>query len=223
MAPRRPSRASSQTVTPLPAARPSALTTTPSPSAASSRANASAGASVGERAGARHPDAGRARRSRGRTPCCSRSGPPRRVGPKTAIPAARERVGDPAASGASGPMTTSSAASRRATRHDRAGRRAGRPATQRTRGSAAIAVAPGRDDDLVDARLGRELPGQRVLAAAAAHDEDPGRHQEAGRAHAGIPGRWRIGRQARSIVWVRSGPTETSTIGTPACASIALT
>ncbi len=38
-----------------------------------------------------------------------------------------------------------------------------------------------------------------------------------------MPGRLRIGRQARSIVWVRSGPTDTSTIGTPACSSMALT
>jgi hypothetical protein len=43
------------------------------------------------------------------------------------------------------------------------------------------------------------------------------------RIHATIPGRLRIGRQARSIVWVRSGPTDTRTIGTPACDSMALT
>ncbi len=84
-------------------------------------------------------------------------------------------------------------------------------------------VAPRGDDHLVDARLRPELPGQRVLAAAAPHDEDPGRHQQAGRAHAGIPARFRIGRQARSMVCVRSGPTDSSTIGTPACASMALT
>ena len=86
------------------------------------------------------------------------------------------------------------------------------------------AALPGRDDDLVDAGLAGELPGEGVLAAAAADDEDAGRHdQRRARAHAGIPARWRIGRQARSIVWVRSGPTETSTIGTPACSSMAVT
>ena len=37
-------------------------------------------------------------------------------------------------------------------------------------------VGPGRDDDLVHARLRGELPGERVLAAAAADDQDPGRH-----------------------------------------------
>ena len=34
-------------------------------------------------------------------------------------------------------------------------------------------------------------------------------------------GRWRFGRHARSMVWVRSGPTETNTIGTPAWSSSA--
>ena len=43
------------------------------------------------------------------------------------------------------------------------------------------------------------------------------------RGQAVAAGRWRIGRQARSIVWVRSGPTETSTIGTPASSSSAVT
>ena len=79
-------------------------------------------------------------------------------------------------------------------------------------------VAPRCDDDLVDARLGGQLPGERMLAPAAAHDEDPGRHDQA---HAGNPARLRIGRQARSMVWVRSGPTDRSTIGTPAWSSIA--
>jgi hypothetical protein len=39
--------------------------------------------------------------------------------------------------------------------------------------------------------------------------DDPDRHAPA-------TTRWRIGRHARSIVWVRSGPTDTSTIGAPA-------
>ena len=140
------------------------------------------------------------------------------VGPNTAKPASSRASATPAASGASGPMTTSSAASRRATATTAA------PVERVDAGHAADPrlepdrVAAGRDDDLVDARLGRQLPGQRVLAPAASDDEDAGRRHEA---HAGSPGRWRIGRHARSIVWVRSGPTDTSTIGTPACSSIA--
>ena len=77
---------------------------------------------------------------------------------------------------------------------------------------------PGRDDHLVDARFAGQLPGERMLAGAAPDDEDPGRHDQA---HADNPGRLRIGRHARSIVCVRSGPTDTRTIGTPACASMA--
>ena len=82
-------------------------------------------------------------------------------------------------------------------------------------------VAAGRHDDEVDPGLGSELPGDGMLAAAATDDEDAGRHHR--QAHPGTTGWWRIGRQARSMVWVRSGPTDSSTIGTPACSSIALT
>ena len=78
------------------------------------------------------------------------------------------------------------------------------------------------DDHLVDARLGGQLPGQGVLAAARPDDEHPRRHHEVG-THESTAGRVRIGRQARSIVWVRSGPTDTSTIGTRACSSMAVT
>ncbi len=81
-------------------------------------------------------------------------------------------------------------------------------------------IAPRRDDDLVDARLGGQLPGQRVLAPATPDDHDAGRHHEA---HAGRLTRLRIGRHARSIVCVRSGPTDTRTIGTPAWVSMAET
>ena len=91
-------------------------------------------------------------------------------------------------------------------------------------------VAARRHDHEVDPGLVGQLPGQGVLTAAATDDEDPGRHH--GRAHAGAPvarpapvsaGERRIGRQARSMVCVRSGPTETSTIGTPAWSSSAET
>ncbi len=144
-------------------------------------------------------------------------------GPKTANPASRSASATPAASGASGPTTTSSAATERAAATTEA------PSSASTPGQAADpwhgrdAGAAGGDDDLVDAGLTGELPGEGVLSAATAHDEDAGGHdQRRARAHAGIPARWRIGRHARSIVWVRSGPTDTSTMGTPACSSIAV-
>ncbi len=85
-------------------------------------------------------------------------------------------------------------------------------------------LASGGHDHLVHAGFRGQLPGERVFATASAHDEDPGRHdQPSATAHVGIPGRLRIGRQARSIVWVRSGPTDTSTIGTLAWRSMAVT
>ena len=163
------------------------------------------------------------RRPRGRTPWTSPSGPRPAAGPKTAIPAASSASATPAPSGASGPTTTRSAASRPGQRHDGGG-------VQRVHGDAAHARllrdprAPGRHDHLVDAGLAGQLPRERVLATAAAEDQDAGGHggRHAGSsAQAGVVGRCRIGRQARSIVWVRSGPTETNTIGTPACSSSA--
>src|SRR5262249_37297260 len=81
-------------------------------------------------------------------------------------------------------------------------------------------IAPGRHDDLVHTGLAGQLPGVRMLAPAAAHDDDPGRRDER---HAGRPTRWRIGRKARSIVCVRSAPTDSRTMGTRACSSIAET
>src|SRR4029079_5271081 len=84
-------------------------------------------------------------------------------------------------------------------------------------------VAPGRDGDLVHTRFDAELPGEGMLAGPAADDEDARGHHEPAGGHAGTPWRWRIERQARSIVCVRSGPTETRTIGTAACSSNAVT
>ena len=84
-------------------------------------------------------------------------------------------------------------------------------------------MAPRGDGHLVDAGLATELPRQRVLASTAPDDQDAGRHDETCRTHAGTTWRWRTDRHARSMVWVRSGPTETSTIGTPAWSSSALT
>ena len=213
---------SSQTVTPLPAARPSALTTTPAPSGVERPRERQRRLHVLERVRARHADAGRggdlvAERLAALDPC----GGGRRTEDRD--PGGDERIGDPGRE------------RRLRSDDDELGRLApserdhGGPVERIDVGAAhprlaCDRVAPRGDDHLVDARLRAELPGQRMLATAAPHDEDPGRHQQARSvAHAGIPARFRIGRQARSIVCVRSGPTDSSTIGTPACASMALT
>ena len=224
---RRPRRRR-RTTTPLPAARPSALTTTPSPPAACSRAYALSRGRIVERRRA-GPSA---------TPAASATSWQKAfddsiraaaaVGPNVAMPASRSASATPAASGASGPITTSSTASRRGERR-RSRRRRARSTRRRDPDARLLAdrVRSGSDHDLVDAGLGGELPGEGVLASAAADDEDPGRHDRRligrprSRGLRPAAGRLRIGRQARSIVWVRSGPTETRTIGTPACSSSA--
>ena len=140
-----------------------------------------------------------------------------RVAPKTAIRASIERIGQTGLERRLRPDDDQLARLRPGQVHDRAEVHRGdvHAAHPWLLGDARAARG---DDHLVDARLPGELPGQRVLPTATADDQHPGRHHEA---HAGRLGRLRIGRHARSIVWVRSGPTETSTIGTPACASMA--
>ena len=82
-------------------------------------------------------------------------------------------------------------------------------------------VAAGGDDDLVHAGLGGQLPGERVLAPAAADDQDPGRGDRGSRRQAPAGGASGA-RPARSSASA-PGPTDTRTIGTPACSSSALT
>ncbi len=238
---------SSHTTTPLPAARPSALTTSPVPVAASSPAKSSAASSspsTNARARAiRTP--GRRGDARDRTPCSSRSGRPpgsaRRPGPRRR-PAASAT---PAASGASGPITTSSAEVDRAAATTASASSGWTSGRQRTRGSVPIAAPPGATNTWLTPGSPRQLPGQRVLASAAPDDQDPGRHdreahpraapgprapRDLPRCAVAVPARVRApsgggasgGRPARSS-GVRSGPTETSTIGTPAASSSAAT
>ena len=162
--------------TPLPAARPSALSTTPCPAAASSRderpRRAPLAGTPGRGPSARRPLA----RPRGRTPCESRCArPPGRAehgepGRRGAHRRRPPRAAPPARS------TTSSAASARGA-DDRLGIQRVDAGRQRTRDSAAIAALPGRDDHLVHARLAGELPGERVLARAAADDQRPRRRR----------------------------------------------
>ena len=162
------------------------------------------------------------RRSRGRTPCSTRSGPPPADGPKTAIPAARERVGDAGRQRRLGPDRRRARPPRAAPpRRPRAGSSGSTPATPRTRGSAAIASLPGATTTSL-------TPGSAASfqASACSRPPPPTMRMRVGRDQrlmpAAPPGR-RIGRQARSIVCVRSGPTDTRTIGTPACSSRAVT
>ncbi len=180
------------------------------------------GLAARERARPRHPDAGRRgdlvaerlrRLERGRGP----------VGPEDRDPRGAQRVGDPDRERRLRPDDDE-------LRRHGARERDDRGRVERVDGHGADACLAGDagaargDDDLVDAGLGRELPREGVLAPAATDDEDAGRHDERHRPPPPVPGidaRWRIGRQARSIVWVRSGPTDTNTIGTPACSSSA--
>ena len=122
--------------------------------------------------------------------------------PRAAPPARRRRARWPP----HGPGPRSRRASTRAT------------STQRTRGSSAMPALPGATTTSL-------TPGSPASfqASACSRPPPPTIRTRVGidEAHAGRLGRLRIGRHARSIVWVRSGPTETSTIGTPACASMA--
>ena len=140
-----------------------------------------------------------------------------RSGPNTAIPAARSASATPAPSGASGPTTTSSAACARASAVTAVGS-SGSTAAVRTCGSPAIAAPPG-------ATRTSFTPGSRpsFQAMACSRPPPPSTSTLVGmtRVMRSVVGRWRLGRHARSIVWVRSGPTETNTIGTPACSSSA--
>ena len=172
---------------------------------------------VHERLAASHPDAGRGRDLVAER--LARLDPRRRGGrPEHREARLEQRVGDAGGERRLGSDDDQLGRFATGDRHDRGGVERVDPRHAAHAWLEADRVAAGRDDDLVDTRLGRQLPGQRVLAAAPTDDEDAGRRDEA---HAGSPGLWRIGRQARSMVWVRSGPTETRTIGTPACSSIA--
>ena len=97
------------------------------------------------------------------------------VGPKTAMPASRERVGEPGGQRRLGADHDELDRERaRASDDGAASSGVESAATTGRAGSSADPVAARRDDDLVDARLGGELPGERVLAAAAADDRGSG-------------------------------------------------
>ncbi len=154
-------------------------------------------------------------------------------GPKTGIPAAAMASATPAASGASGPTTTRSAWKARAASVTAAGSVARTESSTRTPGHRGEGGTPRDREDLLDAGLTGEPPGEGVLAAPATDDEDPPRGRGGGH-QASPPPAARVARAPSpsapaassdrsciTTVWVRSGPTETSRIGTPANASSA--
>ena len=154
--------------TPFPAASPSAFTTTGAPTSSTKRAASSGSIERAEDGGR---DAERAQQLlRERLPALE---PRRRRGrPEGAQPRlARTGRRCPSVSGSSGPTTVRSIAllarEAREARHDRRPR----PRTHSRR--RAMPALPGRAPHALDPRAPAELPGQRVLAAAAADDEDP--------------------------------------------------
>ncbi len=141
------------------------------------------------------------------------------VGPKVGIPAAASASATPAASGASGPITARSTRAARAAATTADGSR-GSPADHGDAAHACDRVAAGQGDDRRNPGLAGEPHRQRVLASTPAHQEDPVRGRRDG-AHQPRPAA--SGRSSSITVWVRSGPTETSVIGTPARAASAAT
>ena len=109
--------------------------------AARSLANATASVRSCERARARHRDAGGRGDLVAERLARSRSGPRPRSARRPRTRPRSSASATPAASGASGPMTTSSAASRRATATTAARSSGSTPGTQRTRGSRRDRVA----------------------------------------------------------------------------------
>ena len=116
-----------------------------------------------------------------------------RPGPKVGMPPARRTSATPSASGASGPIITKSTSfSRAKAEHLVAVEDVERDAG-RLLGDAGVA---GRAPEPVAFRVLREGPGQRVLAAAAAEDEDV--HGELHRVRGRLLGRVAGMRKARA-------------------------
>ena len=94
------------------------------------------------------------------------------VGPKQRMPAAVSASARPATSGASGPITTRS--TRSWTAADTSRGMSSAPMSI-SRASRAMPGVPGRAQDLGAAGRARQCMDERVLAAAAADDQDPRR------------------------------------------------
>ncbi len=206
-----------QTATPLPAARPSALTTTPLPAAASSLAKTRASASAANAAPRAHRDPG-CRRDLAAERLAALDPGGCRARPEDREPGRPQRVGHASGEGRLGPDHDEVRPERPGRRDD--GSRIGRPhaAVDQDAGQPGDCLASRHREEGLECRLGHELPGERVLASPAPDQQDPPRH-----GHRRHPPRPTVGRSPITTVWVRSGPTETRLIGTPASSSSAFT
>ena len=166
---RRPAR-SSVTTTPLPAARPSSLTTYGGPKLVQRRRRPRSAVSAqpcGRRSAPRRRPS-----PPWRTPCCPRSGRPRRTGRSRRCPAARTASATPATSGASGPTTTRSTPSSlasAATAGAVRGASTGWLVAQLRR----CPGCPGAACTAAHLRIAGQGQDQRVLAAAGADHQAP--------------------------------------------------
>ena len=165
--PPRPRRASGAIETPLPPARPSALTTTGAPS--SPRADGGERV-VSDRRSAPAPSARRARSMKpSRTPCSSRAAPrPRRTEERT--PGRQEEVGDARGEGRFRPDDRQVGVPRTGQGEDGAEDRSRRRGT--TGSSRPMPGLPGAHRTVRRRARAPRRPGERVLARAAAEDQD---------------------------------------------------
>ena len=92
------------------------------------------------------------------------------VGPKSSRPSAAKRSATPRLSGSSGPTTVRSICSRSASASERVG--IGEIDRRRSRASARDSGVPGRAHDLADVAIGGKPGDQRVLARAAAENQN---------------------------------------------------
>ena len=153
-------------ITPLPAARPSAFST------AGYEAQSICASACSYEVNSTQ-DGGRARRPRAsapsRTPCCPRCARPRRAGRTRAGPRASSASTTPATSGASGPTIVRSTCSSRRQAHDAVDVLGRDVEAARVGGDAGVAR---RAQHLGRARAAQQRAHDRVLAAAAADDQD---------------------------------------------------
>ena len=201
---------SSQTVTPLPAARPSAFTTTPRRSAGARQlaGERQRRLQLGERSAAGHAHVRPPRPLRGRRTCWTRSAP--RPAPDRR-PARRPRPADqplrPPA-GPPAPPRPDPRSSARARATTAAGSMAETSATQRTLRSSSMAWLPGATITTSTSASRARLQSQRVLASARPQDEHPGRSggRRAGAGRLAHRGAWPPSSRPSPPAWPRAWP-----------------